>query len=134
MLPACINLHVSSNISLILPSSRDIITAAKSTVGKASSKSQDVTCFQVSWPWKYPWQTDGSHSCASPFSRPWQGEVGDSGPRPLLTFHLRELEELSLKAGESPLLVGNQRDEHDVLGGEEGQVVGRGVIPTEPRK
>lgn len=53
---------------------------------------------------------------------------------PLLTFHLGELEELGLKAGESPLLVGNQRDEHDVLGGQEGQVVGRGVTPTEPRK
>lgn len=76
MLPAYINLHVSSDIILILPSSGDIIIAAKSTVGKASSKSQDVTRFQVSQPWKHPQPTDRSHGYTSLFSCPWWGEVG----------------------------------------------------------
>lgn len=49
--------------------------------------------------------------------------MGETGPRSTLTFHLWELEELSLKARVSPLLVGNQRDKHNVLGGQEGQVV-----------
>lgn len=52
----------------------------------------------------------------------------------MLTFHLWELEEFSLEARESPLLVGNQRDEHNVLGGQEGQVVRRSIVPTEPTK
>lgn len=38
--------------------------------------------------------------------------------------HLRQLEESGLKARMSPVSVGYQRDKEDILGGEEGQVVG----------
>ena len=43
-----------------------------------------------------------------------------------------QLEEHSLEAGVPALGAGHQRDEQDVLGGEEGQVVGGRVGPTQP--
>lgn len=53
-------------------------------------------------------------------------------PLSLLTAHLRQLEEHGLKARISPPSVGYQRDEQNVLGGEEGQVVGGGIGATQP--
>lgn len=51
---------------------------------------------------------------------------------PLLTAHLGQLEEHGFKARVSPLRVGYQRDEQDILGGDEGHVVGGGVGATQP--
>lgn len=55
-----------------------------------------------------------------------------SCPLPFLTAHLWQLEEHGLKARMSPLSVGYQRDEQDVLRGEEGQVVGGRVGAAQP--
>lgn len=73
--------------------------------------------------------------------RVWPGPRGLRQPlgsipplprRALLTAQLRQLEECGLKARVSPLGVGDQRDKQDVLGGEEGQVVGGRVGATQP--
>lgn len=53
---------------------------------------------------------------------------------PILTAHLRQLEESGLKAGMPPVGVGYQRDKEDVLGGEESQVVGGRVGATQPAR
>lgn len=51
---------------------------------------------------------------------------------PLLTAQLGQLGERGLKARVSALGVGDQRNEQDILGGEEGQVVGGRVGATQP--
>lgn len=93
---------------------------------KAGSKSQSASTSPS------PGNIPGKLTAAT--AAPGREMLRETGPRHTPTFRLWELEELSLKARESPLLVGNQRDEHNVLGGQEGQVVGRSIIPTQPRK
>lgn len=53
-------------------------------------------------------------------------------PCPFLTGHLGQLEEGSLKARVAPFGVGDERDKQNVLGGEEGQVVGGRIGATQP--
>ena len=76
------------------------------------------------------WAPDAHSSGGPELQTPWPR--GLSPPGPPLTAHPGQLEEHSLEAGVPALGAGHQRDEQDVLGGEEGQVVGGRVGPTQP--